>query len=50
LNSGLYNRGNRFRISIPNTAVSDARRIVSSNVTGMNAGRLKSGLPLTKYG
>ena len=36
--------------NMPTTAEKAANRIVSSNVTGMNAGQLKSGLPPIRTG
>ena len=49
-NSGRWKVGRPFRTSIPRNAVSDARSTVSSNVTGMSAGKLLNGLPLMMIG
>jgi hypothetical protein len=39
LNTGWYGMGSPLSASIPNTAVSAAKRIVVSNATGMNDGQ-----------
>ena len=50
LKIGWYGIGRPLSASMPSTADSAATRIVHSNVTGMNAGQLCSGLPPTLIG
>ena len=50
LKTGWYGIGRPFSASMPSTAESAAARIVHSKMTGMNAGKLKNGLPPTSSG
>jgi len=48
--TGWLKRGSRFRANMPTKAVTALERIVSSKATGMFAGRLHRGFPLTMSG
>ena len=48
--TGCVNCGNWFKSKAPPKAVKLLKRTINSKVTGMLAGRLKSGLPLMMWG
>src|SRR5215813_5579059 len=50
LKMGWYGIGRPFNAIIPRTAAKAAKRIVNSNVIGMNDGQLASGFPATLIG
>ncbi len=48
--TGCASRGKPFRANMPKKAVKALNRMITSKVTGMFAGRLNKGLPLTTNG
>ena len=50
LNTGWTKRGKPFSSNMPKKAVNALNRMITSNVTGMLAGKLNSGLPLIRNG